>query len=180
MSDPPRELKVVDPGVASDPIVGAWLWALQDGRRRLLEALEGVTPAMVDWTPAGGRSSIGTILYHIADIEADWLYVEVLEGDLPTEVRALFPIPTRDADGRLMHVPGFPLAAHLSRLATVRGLLVDVFRDMPLAEFRRVRSFEPYDVAPEWVLHHLIQHEAEHRGQIGSIRDEAVHILGAG
>ena len=54
---------------------------------------------------------------------------------------------------------------------------MDVFQAMTLAEFRRVRSFEHYDVTPEWVLHHLIQHEAEHRGQIGSIRDEAEHDL---
>ncbi|MFN8423739.1 MAG: DinB family protein [Anaerolineae bacterium] len=148
-------------------------------RKRTVEAgiMEG---AMVDWVPPGGRSSIGTVLYHIADIEADWLYVEVLEGDLPPAVAALFPYGTRDAAGKLTHVPGYTLEQHLDRLATVRRLLNDVFRDMTLAEFRRVRSFEPYDVSAEWVLHHLSQHEAEHRGQIGAIRDEAEVHLGVG
>lgn len=175
-----KERKAVDITAANEPVVGAWLWALQDTRRDLLTALDRVTPAMVDWVPPGPRSSIGTVLYHIADIEADWLYVEVLEGDLPPDVAALFPHPTRDGQGRLTHVPGITLEGHLSRLATVRGLLVDAFRDMTLTEFRRVRSFEHYDVTPEWVLHHLIQHEAEHRGQIGSIRDEAEHYLAGG
>lgn len=69
---------------------------------------------------------------------------------------------------------------HLRRLAMVRELLVDVIQDMTLAEFRRVRSFEHYDVTPEWVLHHLIQHEAEQRGQTGSIRDEAEHFVATG
>jgi hypothetical protein len=27
-----------------------------------------------------------------------------------------------------------------------------------------------YDVTPEWVLHPLLQHEAEHRGQISDMR----------
>jgi uncharacterized damage-inducible protein DinB len=27
------------------------------------------------------------------------------------------------------------------------------------------------DVAPDWALHHLIQHEAEHRAQIAWLRD---------
>jgi uncharacterized damage-inducible protein DinB len=31
----------------------------------------------------------------------------------------------------------------------------------------------PYDVTPEWVLHHLMQHEAEHRSQIGAPRARA-------
>jgi uncharacterized damage-inducible protein DinB len=31
-----------------------------------------------------------------------------------------------------------------------------------------MRIFPQYEVSPEWVLHHLSQHEAEHRGEIGS------------
>jgi uncharacterized damage-inducible protein DinB len=41
---------------------------------------------------------------------------------------------------------------------------------MSREEFRRPRKVEDYTVTPEWVIHHLIQHEAEHRGQIGEIR----------
>ena len=52
----------------------------------------------------------------------------------------------------------------------VRESLVAVLRDMPLDEFRRVRRLEAYDVTPEWVVHHLLQHEAEHRGQIALLR----------
>jgi uncharacterized damage-inducible protein DinB len=37
---------------------------------------------------------------------------------------------------------------------------------MTVAEFRRPRPVNFYLVTPEWVLHHLMQHEAEHRGQI--------------
>jgi hypothetical protein len=48
--------------------------------------------------------------------------------------------------------------------------LLDAYRRMDLAEFRRVRSLEDYDVTPEYVLHHLMQHEAEHHSQIGALR----------
>ena len=34
--------------------------------------------------------------------------------------------------------------------------------------------------APEWVLHHLMQHEAEHRSQIGALRARAQRQLSAG
>jgi hypothetical protein len=30
------------------PEIGPWLWALQDGRKRTLETVSGVTPAMID------------------------------------------------------------------------------------------------------------------------------------
>ena len=70
-------------------------------------------------------------------------------------------------------------AMWLGRLEIVRTLLLDVYQQMELTEFRRVRSFASYDVTPEWVLHHLMQHEAEHRSQIGALRSRTERILGA-
>ena len=171
---------IVDPQLSKEADIGRWLWALQDTRQRTMEELQRVSAAMIDWLPPDNESSIGTILYHIADIEADWLYVEVLEQPLPAEIVALFPYPTRDEQGRLTRVQGDSLAIHLKRLETVRALLLEVFQKMALAEFRRVRSLPDYDVTPEWVLHHLMQHEAEHRGQIGSLRARTKRSLAKG
>jgi uncharacterized damage-inducible protein DinB len=42
---------------------------------------------------------------------------------------------------------------------------------MTLEDFRRPRHFPgQYDVTPEWVLYHLMEHEAEHRGHIQTLR----------
>lgn len=168
-----RRMNIVDTGLSEEPAIGPWLWALEDCRRRTMEELEHVSPAMVDWLPPGNESSIGTLLYHIADIEADWLYVEVLEQTLPSDFASLFPYPTRDHHGRLTQVRGISLEDHLHRLATVRSLLLAVYQSMDLADFRRARVLPHYEVTPEWVLHHLMQHEAEHRSQIGALRARA-------
>jgi hypothetical protein len=93
--------------------------------------------------------ALGTVLAH-SDIEADWLYVEVLEQPLPQEVAALFPYKTRDKRGHLTQVHGFTLEQHITRLETVRGLLMDVYQEMDLPEFRRFRSLANYDVTPEY------------------------------
>lgn len=42
---------------------------------------------------------------------------------------------------------------------------------MSVADFHTVRVCERYDVSPAWVLHHLLQHEAEHRSHIAWLRD---------
>ena len=73
---------------------------------------------------------------------------------------------------RLTAVRHIPLSDHIQRLDDARTRLLDVYADMSLAEFRRVRHLSNYDVTPEWVLHHLIQHETEHRGQIMEIHQQ--------
>ena len=175
-----KEYLIVEAHLSKEPEIGRWLWALQDTRQRTLRELGQLNPAIIDWRPSGNESSIGTVLYHLAGIEADWLYVEVLEQPFPPEVDALLSYPIRDEQGRLTQVEGFSLEQHLSRLETVRGLLLDVFQQMDLPEFRRARSLANYEVTPEWVLHHLMQHEAEHRGQIGTLRAGAERHLAAG
>jgi len=167
-----KEYLIVDTQLSKEPEIGRWLWAIQDARQRTMEELSGLSPALIDHLPRSNGSSIGTILYHIAAIEADWLYVEVLEQPFPPEVSALFPYDIRDKQNRLFQVQGFSLEQHLKRLKTVRSLLLDGYQKMDNREFRRVRSFEKYDITPEWVLHHLMQHEAEHRSQIGALRTE--------
>ena len=164
-----KEQKIILPVHSEDPVIGRWLWSLQDARARTLRDLKRVTGEMVDWRPDEIHSSIGSILYHIATIELDWLYEEVLVAPFPDDLMRLFSYPVRDDTGRISHVTGETLERHLARLAAVRARLLETFRDMDLAEFRRVRSLPHYDVTPEWVLHHLLQHEAEHRSEIGAV-----------
>lgn len=169
----PREQLVVIPGSAADPAIGRALWCIEDARVRTRERLAGLDPRALDWLPADGVNSIGTLLYHIAAIEADWLYVEALEQPFPPEVEALFPYDVREDGGRLTPVTGRSLAEHDALLDTIRALLLDAYRTMTVEEYRRVRQLPRYDVTAEWVLHHLMQHEAEHRGELSDLRRRA-------
>lgn len=174
-----RTMHVMDSAQAEDQEIGRWLWALQDARARTKEAMEGLTGALIDWQPPHGDSSIGTVLYHVALIEADWLYAEVLEQpEYPAEVQALLPHDHRDRQGHLTDAPGFSLADHLARLDEIRRRVLEVFRPMSREDFRRPRALPGYDVTPEWVLHHLMQHEAEHRSQLAALKLAAERALG--
>jgi uncharacterized damage-inducible protein DinB len=167
-----RERLALDPG-SGDPEVGRWLAAMRDARARTLRELDGLPADAVDWAPPNGGNSIGTLLYHIAVIEADWLFEEILGGDGPAWPADLFPFDVREADGTLTPVRGLTMDDHLRRLEAVRELLVRHVAAMSSTEFHRVRALETYDVAPDWTLHHLMQHEAEHRAQIWSLRTAA-------
>jgi uncharacterized damage-inducible protein DinB len=177
MNPSQKKARMVEPLSGFVPEIGRWLWALEDTRQRTEQSLEGIGTAAIDWSPALGGNSIGTLLYHIAAIEVDWLFTDVLQREFPPEVEPLFPYDVRDEQGRLVTVQDVSLEEHLDRLATTRAILLASFRDMDVREFRRLRHMAGYSVTPEWVLHHLMQHEAEHRGQIAELRARAERTL---
>ena len=74
-------LQYIEPLPNYEPYIGRWLWAFEETRRRTLLALEGLDSKQLDWLPAWGSNSIGTLLYHLAAIEADWLFTDILQKD---------------------------------------------------------------------------------------------------
>ena len=92
MPDTSRRSLVLASPPAADPAIAAWLAALDDARQRTLRLVDGLTPALLDWQPPGGGNGAGSLLYHIALIEADWLSAEVREEpDYPPALLALSP-----------------------------------------------------------------------------------------
>lgn len=156
----------------ADPVVRPWLAALADSRRRTLDALRDLPADAVDALPGDGPNAIGTLLYHVAAIEADWLFEDILgpESGVPWAA-GLFPFDVREESGRLTPVLGVPMDGHLERLRAARNLLETHLGPMTADEFERPRTRDAYDVSAAWVVHHLLQHEAEHRAQMSSARE---------
>ncbi len=171
-----REYLVVDPVSSVEPEIGDWLWALKDARQRTYKCLKGLPAEVIDWLPSNRKNSIGTVLYHIALVEADWLYVEVLEQAYALTIAALLPYPARDEQELLTKVEGVSLDDHMMRLHVVRQQVLQVFQSMSLLDFKRARRLPDYDVTPQWVLHHLLQHEAEHRSEIAALCGDAMML----
>lgn len=165
-----RDVRTLSP-MADAPEVGRWLSAMEEGRRDTLRELQGVSDDMVDLRPPGSENSIGTALYHVALIEADWLFDDIFGIPLAdSELAGLFPFEDRDSEGRLTDIRGESVTVHLRRLAAVREVLIERLRPISVADFHAPRPREHYDVSPAWVVHHLLQHEAEHRGEIGWLK----------
>src|SRR4026207_1616579 len=94
-----KERLTLEP-MADDAEVGRWLAAREAARRDTLRELDTVTPQMVDWYPDAPLNSIGSLLYHIALIEADWVAIEILElTDYPPDLLELLPWPDREVGG---------------------------------------------------------------------------------
>lgn len=151
------------------PAIARWVWMLEETRRRTVDALAGLSPDGVDWSSAEGNS-IGSLLYHIALIEMSYLYEDILGLGWVAELPPLLPYDDRSGDGHLTAVHGESLESHLARLAGCRALLLQALGQMDDEDMGRTRAVEGAVISPEWAFHHLMQHEAEHRGQIVEIR----------
>jgi len=175
-----REQLILQSIRCRSPEIGRWLSALEDTRHRTREALDNIDANalnIIDWVSPVSGNSISTILYHIAAIEASWLYEEVLQEDFSSDIEGLFPYDVRDDQGHLTSVNGIILKDHLHRLEQVRTKLLTAYSAMTLEVFHTVKPMPDYDVTPAFVLHHLMQHEGEHRGQITELRLNAEHSL---
>lgn len=166
--------------------IGRALWTLEEARRRTLGYVEGINQDAMDFDPPGQRHSVATLLYHIAVFEVDWLYVDILGGGYdmerripvcPPEVAEHLPYPLLLEDRSYTPVSGEPLEVHLERLSVIRGAFLDVVSGFSLEEFKVLRPTEDAPTTAEWVVEHLAQHEAEHRGQIWEARVAAEPAL---
>lgn len=173
---------MLEPAAGFEPEIGRWISGLEEVRRRTLHAIAGVPRPVLEWRgPDGSENSIGSLLYHIAVIEMNWLFMDILLEPMPPEIKALCPCPAADANRALTDPRGEPLDIHLARLARTREIFLDRLRSLPLTDWRTLRSPSDveYDVTPEWAVFHLLEHEAGHCFQILALRKRAEQAIGS-
>jgi uncharacterized damage-inducible protein DinB len=173
-----RDILVITPPDGPHPEIGRFLWMMDEVRWITKDVVDGISQAVIDWSASPETNTIGTLLYHIALVEIDWLYFDMLEQELPDDMVALFPYDSRDERRHLTVVNDVSLAEHLERLDKVRTRFHEIFGTLSLEDFRRIRHLEEYDTTPEWIAYHLIEHEAGHRGEMATIRTLAERALG--
>jgi uncharacterized damage-inducible protein DinB len=165
-----RDRLALDPIGTGEPEIGRWLAAFEEVRRDTLAVVAEIPPEAIDRDPGDGGDTLGTVLYHIALIEIDWVITDVLDRGADIS-RELIPYDDRQVDGRLEPVLGETLAQHLERLAEVRRIVVGALSAMTPDDYHRVHARATIDVAADWVVFHLIDHEVEHRVRLSRLRD---------
>jgi len=159
----------LDPAPGFAPLVGRYVTMLADTRRRLERDLADLEPGELDAHPPWAANTVGTLLYHIAAIELDWTYADLLMADFPEEAATWFPVDVRNDAGGLSPIAE-PYEHHIARLVWTRQRLLEAMVPLQDTDLDATRLADAAASGVSFILHHLMQHEAEHRGQIGEIR----------
>lgn len=122
----------VSPLPGYGPIVGQWLWAMGEARKRTLWLIEGLDQHTLDWeSPDQNGNAIGSLLYHIAEVEMGWLWNNIRGlTEMPPAVLADFPLqPEYEKTGRITVVREVVLEEHLAWLDKSREVFWRRSRD---------------------------------------------------
>jgi uncharacterized damage-inducible protein DinB len=132
-----------------------YLSLLQDCHKGILEALEGLPPAALDWTPGPDMNSISILVFHLTGAERYWI------GDIaaqdPTE-------RDRDAEFRVHGVEMDVLKKRLSNNLEYARIVLDKMNIQDLETTRTSANGREFTVA--WALLHALDHATLHLGQI--------------
>ena len=85
-----------------EPLVARYLSMLADCRMLTIESIKTMREDLLYWRRSNFDSNISDLLYHIAFVEADWLFTDILQKNIPSELTHHFTYKDRDNHGRLI------------------------------------------------------------------------------
>jgi uncharacterized damage-inducible protein DinB len=155
------------PGLSTG--IGYYLSGMEEVREQLIKAVKDIPNDVIGKPAFLGAHSIGGLVLHIG--EAEWFWMQmVVSGHRLTEEdkKAAYWDVLDDVDcvSRQGHTTEFCL----QEVEKIRNQTRDVLFNYNDSDLERLIPFERNGKQTEhslrWILHHLIDHEAQHKGQI--------------
>lgn len=133
-----------------------YLDLLQDCHNGILQALEGLPPAALDWIPGQEMNSISVMLAHTTGSERYWI------GDIAAQESS-----NRDRDAEF-RVHGVEADVFRKRLSDNLEYARNVLERMSLEDLEssRVSPGNGREYTVGWALIHALEHASLHLGQI--------------
>ena len=162
-----RRVLVPHPGLA--PGIGYYLSGMEEVRGQIREAVKGIEVELLGKPAFLGAHSIGALVLHIGEAEWWWMQCNVAGHQMSDEDRqAPFwdVLDKPDAFGK----KGYTAEFCLQQAENIRNQTRELLFGLGDKDLERVitvdRNGERQEYSLRWILHHLIDHEAQHKGQI--------------
>ena len=151
--------------------VGLCAASMEELRASLVRGVEDLSTETLARRAYAGANTIGTLLIHVAEAELFWMQEVIKREPLTATQRQEYRF---DIFGR----PGAPaVEAHdfgyfRKRMDEARVVTRRVLEDLGDEDLEQARTWEDMksgekrEFTVRWILQHLIEHEAHHRGQV--------------
>jgi uncharacterized damage-inducible protein DinB len=155
------------PGIAHG--LGLYLAGMEEVRQQLSLAVAGMSDRDVGILAMPGAHSVGALVLHIG--EAEWWWMQcIVAGHEPTDEDSRAPFWDVLESPETFAGRGYSAEFCLQEVGRIRRQtrqLLASFDDRDLDRtFAQDRNGVPHLFSLRWILHHLIDHEAQHKGQI--------------
>ena len=163
----PRKTLNSIPGFSNE--IGFYLAGMEEVREQLREAVEAMSDDHIGRPAIPGAHAIGALVLHIGEAEWYWMQGIVSEQKVTDQIRST---PYWDVleDPKGFSDKGFSAEFCLNEIKNIReqtNTILAAFKDPDLEHiFSYERRGETHERSLRWILHHLIDHEAQHKGQI--------------
>lgn len=150
--------------------IGFYVNGMAEVREQLSDAVKDLSNEEVSAKFTPTSHSIGQLILHNAEAEWWWLKSVAAEKDLDKEEA------TREAFWDILLEEDFAERNYSAEFCIkgangVREKCFEVLKTFKDEDLEKLFSFtgqngKTYEVSLRWILHHLIDHEAQHKGQI--------------
>ncbi|MFW9966390.1 MAG: DinB family protein [Candidatus Thorarchaeota archaeon] len=163
MSEESKDLITLDRRGDLSPRVALLFSMMVRTRGRLLRVVEDLTDREIDYSPdMKNIETIGTLLLHIAAVEWSWIF-EDIDGEEMDYEKWKHAFALREDIPQLTKQG---LQFYIDRLLGVRSDVFARLRNLDDSKLHKLVDVGSAEVSIEWILFHLLEHEALHIGQI--------------
>ncbi len=150
-----------------EPRLAQMYGMLQKVREKLLERIEGLTQKELDFTPnEESIETIGTLLLHVAGVEWSWIFEDIDHLGMDYE-KWKHAFALREG---IPQIKGMKVKFYTDRLSEVREEVLERISEFSDSELDHLIELDQAAVSIEWILFHIIEHEAMHIGQISMLK----------
>ncbi len=138
------------------PFFEDYLSFLEERHHDILEALDGLPPVALDWSPGSGMNSISVIVFHLTGAERYWIGDVVARESSGRDREAEFKVHDVGVDG---------LRERLTDNITYARKVLDKLSIQDL-EAERISPRDSQKGTVAWALIHALEHMTNHLGHI--------------
>ena len=145
-------------------------WMLVDVRKETLAGVSHLSKEQLFQAPVEGESSIGSYMMHLGECDLSWL--EILSGaEQPADLKKKcyfdkwFDVPDPEPPKEPLEINEY-----LETIAATRKNFLEYISTLDDTELEKEvtiqRKSGERKIKKKWIIYHIIEHEAHHRGQM--------------